>query len=191
MLELIGGYAAPPTAVTQPAVDAGGFLTAQAAPALVDPTTVHPLLTQYWRFSKDNGRVPPAPLWEPGQWTNQFAATLARYHQGAIAENGLLASYAYKAAPNGSGYVFPEGQGRQIVCSAIDMQTTYRPTDAGKRLAQDPGQHKWGKSVPPGAYRQITQNEIAVPCIEIPPTGSHAKVRVLGAQAYADVTTYK
>ena len=191
MLGLIGGSTANGTAITPPAVDGNGFLTTQAAPAVVDPTTVHALLAQYWRFSKDNGRVPPAPLWETGAWTNQFAAKLTQYHQGAVAENGLLGYYAFKSAPNGSGFVFPEGQGGQIVCSAIYLQTTYRPTDAGKRISQDAGRHKWGTSVPPGAYREITQNEIAVPCIEVPPSRSHDKVRVLGAQPYTDVTTYK
>lgn len=190
MLQLMGGYAAQPTDVTAPAVDAGGFLTPQAAQPNVDPATVHALLTQYWRFSKDNGKVPPAPLWQPGPWTTEFAAALTRDHQGAVAQNGLIGFYAYQAAANGSGYAFPEPQGSEIVCSAIYMQNTYRPT-AGQRITQDAAKRRWGKSVPPGAYREVTQNEIAVPCIEVPATGSHQKVRVLGGQAYPDVTTYK
>ncbi len=160
MLELMGGYAAPSTAIKPPPVDAGGFVTPQTAHPLVDPTTVHGLLAQYWRFSADNGKVPPAPLWESGQWTTQYAAQLSRSHQGV----------AYQVAPNGPSYVFPQAEGWQIVCSAIYMQQT---------------------SPSSGGGRQVTKNGIAVPCIEVPPAGPGNKVRVLGAQEYTDVTTYK
>jgi len=151
---------------------------------------VHGLLAQYWRFSTDNGKVPPAPLWQPGPWTSQLAAQLARQRQGAVADNGLIGSYAYQAAPSRSAYAFPQAQGWQIVCSPIYMQKTFHPT-ADRRISQDAARREWGSSVPPGSYREITQNSIAVPCIEIPPTGSKDKVRVKGAQPFVDVTTYK
>jgi hypothetical protein len=191
MLDLFGGYAADGAEVTPPAVDGGGFLAPQTARSAVDPTTVHSLLAEYWRFSKRTGTVPSALLWEPGVWTTDFAQKLTQYHQGGVAENGLIGYYAYETdAAHDGAYAFPEGQGWQIVCSAIRMQKTFLPTAPGKRVYQDAAQHNWGKSVPPGAYRAVTDNEIAVPCIEIPPTGSGQKVRVRGAQEYADITTY-
>jgi hypothetical protein len=102
----------------------------------------------------------------------------------------LIGRYAYQTAPASSAYAFPEGEGRELVCSAIYMQTTFLPS-ASKGISQDAAQRKWGKSVPPGVHREITQNRIAVPCIEVPPAGPGQKVRVKGAQPFADVTTYK
>jgi hypothetical protein len=150
------------------------------------------LLADYWRFSKRSGKVPPAPLWDPGIWTNEFATKLTQYHQGGVAGNGLIGYYAYEtdAARDGA-YAFPQGQGWQIVCSPIRMQKTYLPTRPGERVVQDPAQKNWGPTVPPGAYSVVTATEIAVPCIEVPPAGSSQKVRVYGAQEYTDITTYK
>jgi hypothetical protein len=192
MLDLMGGYAADSAQVTPPAVDGGGFLAPQTARSMVDPSTVHALLAQYWRFSKGGAKVPPAPLWAPGIWTTEFASKLTQYHQGGIAENGLIGYYAYETdAAHDGAYVFPEGQGWQIVCSPIRIQKTFVPAAPGGRVLQDPAQHNWGKSVPPGAYNVVTDNEITVPCIEVPPAGPGHQVRVLGAQEYMDVTTYK
>jgi len=190
MLDVMGAYAAAPTEITPPAVDAGGFLASSAARPIVDPTTVHGLLAEYWRSSTDNGQVPPAPLWAPGAWTTQLATQLARQRQGAVADNGLIGFYAYQAASSVSAYAFSQAHGWQIVCSAIHIQKTFRST-ADKQVFQDGAQRRWGKSVPPGSHHEVTQNSIAVPCIEVPPAGSGQKVRVKGAQPFADVTTYK
>jgi hypothetical protein len=192
LLDLIGGFATTgPATLTPPAIDGDGYLAPQTAQPATDPAGVHALLADYWREAKRTGTVPPSSVFEPGIWTTGFAQKLTTYHQGGIAENGLIGYYAYQTDTVQDGaYAFPEGQGWEIVCSAIHMQKTFVP-GPGRDAYQDPDQKNWGKSVPPGAHSAITMNDIAVPCMEIPPAGSGQKVRVKGAQEYTDVTSYK
>ena len=188
LLTLMGGFSPDQAIVTPPATDRDGYLAPQTAPPTIDPTIAHHLLADYWRHAKDRGSVPdPAPF-APGLWTTDFAAKLAVHHQGDVAANGLTGYYTYQAdtAPDAT-FVFPEGQGWQIACSAIRIQKTYTAGPTGAPF-QDAARHNWGSAITPGVHAAIVDTEITVPCIEIPSAGSTAGARVLGANEYTSAT---
>jgi hypothetical protein len=190
-LAFIGGFQASDASVTPPAVGADGYLAPQTASPLFDPAAAHRLLADYWRTAKRTATVAPSSNFAPGIWTNQFATKLTQYHQGGIGQNGLVGYYAYETDPaNDPAYTFAEGQGWQIVCSALRVQKTFVAPPGRSGPYQDKAGQNLGPLVPPGVHNAVIVTEITVPCIEVPPAGSSAKATVLGADEYTDWTDY-
>src|SRR5262249_3911341 len=122
-------------------------------------------------------------------WTTDFATTLSKYGQGRVAQNGLVAYYAYHAdSTEDPVFTYPEGMGWQISCSAVRVQKTYVGTTPGRGPFQDPDRTNWGPFVTPGVHTAIVLNDLRVPCIEIPPRSSSDLLRVLGAGVVSSTT---
>src|SRR4029079_9186863 len=96
MLDFMGGFATDDPGVSPVGVDSAGYLLPQTAPPATDPTKVHALLAGYWREAKRTAKVPVSSVFAPGIWTTDFGEKLTRYHQGDVAENGLIGFYAYQ-----------------------------------------------------------------------------------------------
>lgn len=191
-LAFLGGMVVDNASVTPPATDADGYLRTEPAAPKVDPAAVHAQLADYWRTAKRTQAVPPPGVFRPGVWTTDFAKTLSEHGQGQIGSNGLIGWYAYQADPAPDHrFVFAEGQGWRIVCSAVRVQKTFTGSGPGDGPFQDPNRQNWGASVPPGVHTAITTTQVSVPCIEIPPAGSAEGVRVLGADEHGDVDWYR
>jgi hypothetical protein len=109
---------------------------------------------------------------------------MAEHPQGRRADNGLIVFYAYATNADFPVFVFPEGQGYQLACSALYVQNTNTGSTKGDGPFQDPGQHNWGTSVAPGRYRAVISTDIAAPCIEVPPVGATLKARVYNAERH-------
>jgi hypothetical protein len=189
LLAFVGGMLVDSVDMRYPAMDADGFLAPQTATPLIDPATAHSQLASYWRDAKRTGAVPPSDVFEPGVWTTDYAQTLTQYGQGQVARNGLVGHYAYQADPaHDPLFTFPEGQGWQLACSALRVQTTFSGADASDGPVQDHARDNWGPEIAPGVYRSIVYTDVATPCIDIPPAGSGQLVRVHGAARHTSVS---
>ncbi|HET7489897.1 MAG TPA: hypothetical protein VFJ85_18370 [Acidimicrobiales bacterium] len=188
-LAFAGGFHTDKAAVTPPAPDPDGYALAPDAPPAVDPDGVHAALADLWRVARRTGTVPPTGPFEPGRWTDEYAKVLAARRQGAAGPGGLVSWIAFQAGAGA--FTFPEAGGWRIVCSAIRTQTTYTGPEAGKGPVQDPALATWGPDVPEGVHRAVTVTALRTPCIEVPPAGSGAQARVLGADEHVVATSYQ
>ena len=80
---------------------------------------------------------------------------MAKHGQGERGDNGLLRFYAYGTNPNLPVFTFPEGQGYQLVCSALYVQTTDTGSaDRGDGPYQDKERHNWETRWSPGPTKR-------------------------------------